>query len=211
MGTKSLTPLGIAVLALLAEGPMHPYEMYQLLVSRKEDRIVKIRPGSLYHAVDRLAEKDLVRAVGTDREGNRPERTTYEVTGSGRRALTDEISETLAMPVAEYPRFVLALSEMHNIQAAEAISCLRTRIEHKSTEDAELAEIEDVVRGRGVPPIFFVGIGYMRTVIAAEVTWLRQFTADVESGRIPWLTDDMATEMAARRAGKNSNDSGEAL
>ena len=42
-----LTPLGLAALALLAERPMHPYEMYQTLVHRREDRNVKVRPGSL--------------------------------------------------------------------------------------------------------------------------------------------------------------------
>jgi DNA-binding PadR family transcriptional regulator len=33
-----LTPLGVAVLALLTEGPMHAYEMYQLLLKRRNDR-----------------------------------------------------------------------------------------------------------------------------------------------------------------------------
>ena len=56
-----LMPLGIAALALLTERPMHPYEMYQILLLRKEDRIVKVRPGSLYHAVNKLEEGGLVR------------------------------------------------------------------------------------------------------------------------------------------------------
>lgn len=208
MAGKALTPLGVAVLALLAEGPMHPYEMYQLLITRNEDRIVKIRPGSLYHAVDRLAEKDLVRVRGTEREGNRPERTTYEVTDSGRVALTEQLSEILAEPIAEYPQFVLALSEIHNIDAVHAMSLLRTRIERKSTEDAELAEIERTVSARRVPPIFYVGLGYMRAMIRAEIDWLTRFVDDVETGRIPWLTEDMAAEMAARRAA-NTTDTGE--
>ena len=50
-----LTPLAISVLALLNERPMHAYEMYQLLLSRHNNRIVKVRPGSLYHTVERLA------------------------------------------------------------------------------------------------------------------------------------------------------------
>lgn len=208
MALKALTPLGIAVLALLAERPMHPYEMYQLLVARREDRIVKIRPGSLYHAVDRLAEKDLVRAVGTEREGNRPERTTYEVTDDGRTALTEQISSILETPVPEFPQFVLALSEIHNIDVTDAMARLRTRIELKLAEDAELAEIEEVAGVRGIPAIFFIGIGYMRAVIDAEVAWLEKFIEGVESGRIPWLTEDMADEMAARRSGSISDDGG---
>ncbi|WP_449373878.1 hypothetical protein [Arthrobacter psychrolactophilus] len=48
--TKPLTPLGISALGLLVERPMHPYEMYQVLMQRHEDRIVKAQPG---HAVSR--------------------------------------------------------------------------------------------------------------------------------------------------------------
>lgn len=72
MAATALTPLGITVLALLFERPMHPYEMYQLLIQRRDDRLVKIRPGSLYHTVDRLERQELVVALGTEREGNRP-------------------------------------------------------------------------------------------------------------------------------------------
>lgn len=52
-----LTPLGISALSLLVEEPMHPYKMYQPLMARHEDRLVKVRPGTLYHAVGRLAER----------------------------------------------------------------------------------------------------------------------------------------------------------
>jgi len=46
-----LTPLAISVLALLEERSMHAYEMYQLLITRHNDRLLKVRPGSLYHTV----------------------------------------------------------------------------------------------------------------------------------------------------------------
>lgn len=88
----TLTPLAMAALALLAERPMHPYEMYQTLIHRSEDRIVKVRPGSLYHTVARMADQGLARVTGTEREGNRPERTTYEITERGHLALAERIA-----------------------------------------------------------------------------------------------------------------------
>jgi DNA-binding PadR family transcriptional regulator len=78
-----LTSLGISVLALLKARPMHGYEMFQTLVERHADRIVKVRPGSLYHVVDRLTEEKLIRRAGTARDGKRPERAVYEVTDAG--------------------------------------------------------------------------------------------------------------------------------
>ena len=46
-----LSPLALSTLALLTERPMHPYEMYQLMLQRREDRVVKVSAGSLYRAV----------------------------------------------------------------------------------------------------------------------------------------------------------------
>src|SRR5271166_5675255 len=99
-----VTSLGISVLALLRERPMHGYEMFQTLVTRHGDRIQKIRPGSLYHVVYRLADEKLIRQTGTGRSGNRPERTTYELTDAGVDALTDRVRERLAHPVNEFDK-----------------------------------------------------------------------------------------------------------
>jgi DNA-binding PadR family transcriptional regulator len=40
-----VTSLGISVLALLRERPMHGYEMFQRLAARHGGRILKVRPG----------------------------------------------------------------------------------------------------------------------------------------------------------------------
>jgi PadR family transcriptional regulator len=79
--TYQLSSLGISVLALLRARPMHGYEMFRTLVERHADRIVKVRPGSLYHVVDRLTEEKLIRRAGTARDGKRPERAIFEITG----------------------------------------------------------------------------------------------------------------------------------
>lgn len=97
-----LTPLAIAVLALLNEGRMHAYEMYQVLLKRRNDRLVKVRPGSLYHTVERLAGQELVEATGTERAGNRPERTTYEITPAGQQALVARVEAGIETYTYEY-------------------------------------------------------------------------------------------------------------
>src|SRR5688572_15938312 len=96
---RPLVPLGIAALGFLVERPMHPYEMYQLAIQRQEERLMSVSPGSLYRAVYALEAAGQVRAVGTDRDGARPERTTFEITDAGRQHLSARISDLLAVPV----------------------------------------------------------------------------------------------------------------
>ena len=108
---KPLGLLAVAALGYLAERPMHPYEMYQLALHRQEDRVVKVSPGSLYRAVYGLEADGLVLASGTDREGARPERTTFEITDLGRHLLGERLRELLSTPTNEYPELGLALNE----------------------------------------------------------------------------------------------------
>ncbi|WP_442239561.1 PadR family transcriptional regulator [Rhodococcus sp. TAF43] len=187
---RSVTPLGVSVLALLFERPMHPYEMYQLLVTRRKDRIVKVRPGSLYHAVDRLERDGLVAVVGTDRQGNRPERTTYEITPAGRAAVRERVAEMVEVPASEYPQFTLGLAELHNLGSAEALALLERRIAALATEIEELDAFAEAARGREVPDLFTIPFSYTRAMAQAELDWLRAFAARVHSGEIPWVTDE---------------------
>ena len=181
-----LTPLGIAALSLLVEEPMHPYEMYQLLMARHEDRLVKVRPGTLYHAVGRLEERGLVEAAGTDREGNRPERTTYRITSAGREALTGRLQDMLAEPVNEYPAFPLAVSEAYNLPVADVLALLDRRLELLQEQLEYLQAGEAAVRKKDVARKYWIDLQYQQTMLASEMGWIRSLQDQLRSGELPW-------------------------
>jgi hypothetical protein len=68
-----LTPVAVLVLALLREGDMHPYEMMRLFRQRREDRLVAITNGTLYHTVGRLERAGLLAEVGIEEAGVAPQ------------------------------------------------------------------------------------------------------------------------------------------
>jgi DNA-binding PadR family transcriptional regulator len=187
-----LMPLGMAALALLAERPMHPYEMYQVLLLRKEDRLVKVRPGSLYHAVNKLEEAGLVSIVGTDREGNRPERTTYEITDDGREQFLNRVEELIAEPINEYPRFPMAIGEAHNLPLATVIQLIRTRLAALAVDREEGMSEYTEVQAKGVPTRYLLDAPYLLAMHDAEVAWLEKLVADLESGAIDWEAEKPA-------------------
>jgi DNA-binding PadR family transcriptional regulator len=75
--------LALAVLACVAERPMHPYEISTTLRTRGKEQSIKLNFGSLYSVVDSLLRHGLVQAQGTASEGRRPERTVYAITAAG--------------------------------------------------------------------------------------------------------------------------------
>jgi DNA-binding PadR family transcriptional regulator len=181
-----LTPLAIAVLALLHERQMHAYEMYQVLLHRRNDRLLKVKPGSLYHTVERLAGQELVRATGTERAGNRPERTTYEVTTAGKRALEERVQTGIESYAYEYPLFPVVLSEAHNLDLKDAVERFRRRL---CDLDLQLAEVEDAIADvttRQVPEPFWMAADYNRAVLTAERDWLTNLLQRIESKDLSW-------------------------
>jgi DNA-binding PadR family transcriptional regulator len=187
----TVTPLGISVLALLAERPMHPYEMYRLLLERREDRRVKIRPGSLYHTVDRMAEIGLVEATGTERDGGRPERTTYRITDDGREALAERIRALLATPVNEYPQFPVALGEAHNLPRQEVIELLGARTRRIEADLAESAAVLRAAADRQVEEAYLLAAHYLHEQLTTELSWLTDLIGRLERKELRWPNEDV--------------------
>ena len=78
----------LAILGLLLEGDHHPYEIRIKMKDRGMDQYTKLQMGSLYYAVDRLAEDGYIEAVETIQSDSRPDKTIYRITDAGRKLLS---------------------------------------------------------------------------------------------------------------------------
>src|ERR1700682_6579753 len=96
------TPLALAVMNLLMERPMHPYEMKSKIKERGHDQVIRLKGGSIYDTVERLEEGGFIQAQETSREGRRPERTVYAITETGRGEITGWLLEGLGHAGKEY-------------------------------------------------------------------------------------------------------------
>jgi DNA-binding PadR family transcriptional regulator len=146
--TYQLSSLGISVLALLRARPVHGYEMFQTLVGRHADRIVKVRPGWLYHLVDRLVEEKLIRWAGTARDGKRPERAIYEITDAGLEVLADRVRHLIAVPADEFPQFAGVLAEIDILDDDAAANAVGDRVGALEARSAFAGVIRSGRRGR---------------------------------------------------------------
>lgn len=180
-----LTPMGVMVLALLREADMHPYEMVRLLRARGDDRLLTITNGTLYHTVSRLHRAGLIDELGTDREGNRPERTTYTLTDAGREALGEWIRRQL--PRVDRPaEFRIALAEAHNLERAEVIALLGARREALVADHGRHRDGLARAHTAGVPPQVLVEVERQEALLAAELRWLDTLLHRLDGDGLPW-------------------------
>jgi DNA-binding PadR family transcriptional regulator len=180
-----LSSLGISVLALLRARPMHGYEMYQTLVERHADRILKVRPGSLYHVVDRLTEEKLIRRAATARDGRRPERAIYEITDAGAEALADRVVRLIAEPAYEFPQFAVGLAQIDTLTGDVAADAIDDRVGALEARAAEIMALRDA---SVTPAGYLLAFEYLLATMQAELSWLRSFADSMRSGGRERLT-----------------------
>jgi DNA-binding PadR family transcriptional regulator len=183
-------PLALAVLALLFERPMHPYEMAATLKHRHKQDSIKLRYGSLYSVIDLLVARGLIQAKETSRDGRRPERTVYGLTTPGYDVLRDWMRDLLRDPVKEYPQFEAGLCLLPVLPPDEAVTLLRDRALRLAGTAAQietqLAEIlaQDVsavagatelpadLAGQKFPPLFVVESEFRLALVKAELAFV---------------------------------------
>jgi DNA-binding PadR family transcriptional regulator len=182
-------PLALAVLACLHERPMHPYEMASTLRERAKEHSIKLNYGSLYTVVDNLAKHGLIEAMAARREGRRPERTVYRLTGAGNTELHDWMSELLAEPVKEYPRFEAALSLLPVVPPGRVLTLLQDRVHALDREIADVRLLLDLAAKAGLPRLLLIEGEYHLVMREAELGWVRRLLADLEEGTLGGLPE----------------------
>jgi DNA-binding PadR family transcriptional regulator len=197
------SPLALAILGLLENGPMHPYGIQRLIKQWGKDKVINIGPrASLYRMINRLEEAGLVTALGTDRDERYPERTTYQLTGAGREASRQWLLEILSTPRNEYPEFPAALSFVMLLRPEVAEKVLGERRTRLVQQVAELdRDLASEIEGVEIPRIALAEIEYLRAVADAELRWVDATLDALRDGSLSWDPPEALAGSGADPAG----------
>jgi DNA-binding PadR family transcriptional regulator len=188
----------IAVLALLREAPMHPYQMQRLLRMRHKDEILALKRGSLYHAIGRLERAGLIVVETTERNGKRPERTTYRIATTGGDALGAALRRMVSVPRRESSEFMAAMSFLVHLPAEEAAGHLEERC--RRLEDDITWRAGALVGATAfVPRIHLIESEYLLAIQRAEATWVRGLIEDLRAGTLTWNFDEIISAVHVER------------
>ncbi|MFC8078663.1 PadR family transcriptional regulator [Streptomyces sp. NPDC057307] len=183
---KLSNPLALAVMVLLSERPMHPYEIAQTLRQRGKENSVKINFGSLYTVVQNLEKHGYVEVAAVQRKGNRPERTLYGLTAAGHEEMLDWMADLVAVPAREYPLFETALSLIAVLPVEEVVELLEERVRQLDIQHAAISAVLTQL-GRTLPRLFVVETEYQLHMMAAQADWIRGFLREIADGSLTGL------------------------
>jgi DNA-binding PadR family transcriptional regulator len=189
MTFRRTNPLALAVLALLSERPMHPYEMAQTMRERHQEEVIKLNYGSLYTVVESLRRHELITASATQKAGNRPERTVYAITEAGTAELHGWLRELIAVPAKEYPRLEAGISLVGLLPPHDALAVVEQRLAALGEQLTALAVLLEKLAGMGLPQLAWIELDYRMAVLRAERAWLGWFATATREGTVGGYDD----------------------
>lgn len=178
--------MALAVMSLLNERQMHPYEMKTLMAERGHGNVIKLKGASLYDTVERLQRLGFIETLETSRQGRRPERTVYAITEEGREELHRWLSDLLGNPVREYPAYAAALAFILGLAKDEAIRMLESRVGQLGAQLAASASILKSLSTTGLPEIVVIEEQYLQTMRQAEARFTRKIISRLRDGSLKW-------------------------
>jgi len=178
----SRNSLVLPILGLLVEQPAHGYDITTRL--RERYRHLSVTRSTVTSLLKALEKAGLVSSRLPERVGNRPPRTAYQLTAAGFADFRGKVEAGVRDTPAASVDFVMAVAYVGVLSMEHASSILDGRAERLDQELAVLSALPD----GEVLEVHMLEVAYWRTVVAAEVTWIRTLVRRIRSQEIGWPT-----------------------
>jgi DNA-binding PadR family transcriptional regulator len=182
--------LALAVLSLLTERPMHPYEMSSVMRERELSAVIKLSQSSLYSIIETLHREGWIEPVETQREGRYPERTIYTTTDAGRVELIDWLRSLIRQPATEYTQFAAGLAFLGHLSPTEAATLLEEHTRYLQEQISNIRSTIEKAHQIGVDRLFLVEDSYTLTLLEAKLSFVQQLIQEINDGTLTETKDE---------------------
>lgn len=172
-------PLALAVLAYLAERPMHPYELGKLLKERNQQESINYKHSSLYMVVEQLDRAGYITEQEILRKARRPERTVYALTTAGRDELQRWMHDLVSVPTKEYRQFEAALALIVVLPPADMVDLLEQRQRALADQANQIRATVRTALAHNTDPLFLIEDEHRLTLLEAEQSLIQRFSQQI--------------------------------
>jgi DNA-binding PadR family transcriptional regulator len=193
------TSTRLLVLGAVREaGTVHGYDLRRELLSWGAEEWASVSPGSIYNALNTLVREGMLEVVGTDRQGARPERTTYRLTAKGEKEFQVLLRDNLRRSRPPNHPLLAGLAFLPFLPRDELAEAMRHRAEElRAQADRHRADLRAIVedpagpsRG-GIPRHVAESFRLTAALLESEASWARGLAERLENGELDelWATD----------------------
>jgi DNA-binding PadR family transcriptional regulator len=175
MNEENLPDSAFLVLALLAEGETHGYELHRLAHERGFRFWTKLRRSSIYNALAALEKAKLIRA--RVRKGEGPDRKVYRITKAGLVRLRTDGLDHLARPAHPQSEIDLGIYVLPFLEPKRARDALRESLAYLR---ARAGFLEEQLAWCNARKLRLPALAFERPLLLlrAEIDWLERVAAD---------------------------------
>jgi DNA-binding PadR family transcriptional regulator len=169
----------LAVLCLLAEQPMHGYQIEQTIESRGMREWTEIGFSSIYYLLDKLRSRGCMESRLEQVAGKGPARQVFSLTPTGFEIFRQAALNALASPVHTFSNFQIGLAALPMFHKEEILSSLRS---YQSMLKDKLAELTKKSSSYGVSLPWHIAAMFDLDLaqLHCELGWLEKFISAVE-------------------------------
>jgi DNA-binding PadR family transcriptional regulator len=181
MSAARLLILGV----LRIRQPIHGYDIRRELEAWRAEQWANIAYGSIYFALNKMADMGLIEVVDRDQTGKGPNRTTYTITQHGEETFQRLLREFWWQPKPITDPFLVALTFMNELPRDELLAALRHRVAHaRGLAEAMSFAMTSPAMGES-PRHIKENFRLSAEHAAAEARWVEHAIARVEAGELP--------------------------
>ena len=177
-----MTNAELAILSLVVECPRYGYEIEQIIEARGMRDWTEIGFSSIYYLLNKLEKAFMIESKLQEPEGRGPARKVYTSTSEGQQAHLEGALKALENPQRRSAPFLLGLSNLPMLPRNRVIKALNGYIEQLERRLAHMLQRRD--SQQPVQPFVEAMFDYSRTMIQAEIDWLRNIIWEVEVGNV---------------------------
>jgi DNA-binding PadR family transcriptional regulator len=175
----------LVILGLLRDKPLYGYELKNIIEKNMGDW-TSIAFGSIYFALNKLNEEGLVERVSEEKIGNRPSRSIYQITESGKEEFIVLLKEIWQKYEREYYQLDVALAFSGALPIDEVKDYIKKRIGFLEDGIKHIEEHKkEQLSKPGIPRLAKAVFSHTEYHIKAEFDWLTSILEDYNKGELP--------------------------
>ena len=165
-------------MSLLAEKPMHGYQIEQIIEERGMRDWTNIGFSSIYYILEKLKKIGWLESVLEYGEGKGPARQIYSLTNTGMDVFKKTVISALSHPHRSSSNFQLGLSNLLLLEREQIISALKDYVNELEQKYQQILE-KSTKYGGNLPWNASAMFDLSLTLIRTKLDWVKAFIEKV--------------------------------
>ena len=176
---KQLSSIEFVILSLVAERPVHGYQVEQMIENRGMRSWTDIGFSSIYHVLRKLQLTGILTSQ-SEFSGVRPTRNVFSLTAKGGDLLHKEVLDRLSTPRPHSVDFDLALSCLPILSEAEIISGLNDYVTALSAQINEVQQKQQI-KAKQLEAHVKTLFDHSLQAMNSELAWVSSFAVQMKN------------------------------